>query len=130
MIEISTSQVGRSVTDCVVLHDLLVDVSRHMAGEVPGCMENTSRRLLHSYVSNIQRVEKKESSSNVGESSTSWYGLKAVTFRDSLIEVEDDEFILRNVFRLLRRANLFDHAIALLSDPRWLIKQIKACRCK
>lgn len=36
---------------------------------------------------------------------------------DVLIEAKDDGFILRNVFQSLRRANLFDRVLALLTDP-------------
>lgn len=130
MVEISTSEIGGQVRDCIAVHDMVLDLSMHLASREEYCIEETSRRVLESYVLNRYRDKDEGSSFKVGQSSRSWYGRKAEIFRDALIVTNDDGFIHGNVFRLLRSATLFDSGLALLSDPRWLMKHMKACHWK
>lgn len=130
LVQVSSSQIGGQVRDCMGLHDLVLDLSRHLASRQVDCMENTSRRVINSYLSNHFGDEYEASSSQAGLLSTSQYGRNAEIFRDALIVTDDDGFVLRNVFRLLHIAKLLDHAIALLSDPRWMVKQFNACGWK
>lgn len=112
------------------LHDLVLDLSRHLASRQVGFMEKISRGVLDSYLSYSYPYEDEGNSSGAEDPSVSWYGLESRRFRDALVAIDDDGFVLRNVFRLLHRANLVEHGIALLTDPRWLDKQFKACRRK
>lgn len=130
MVEISTCQIGGQVKDCLVLHDLLHDVARHLANEEPGCVERTSRRVIHSYLLKCYDDKHEASAESVAQSSTSSYDIHANNFHDAFLAMTDDGFILGNIFRLLRIANLFELGIALLSDPRWLAKQMQECGWK
>lgn len=127
MLEIFTSQVGTQVNEYITMHDLLVDVSRHLANEQPSCMERTSKRLIYSYVDH-QVKDKNEHS--MGRSSTSLANQTITDFVDAWLGMEDDGFALTNLFRLLHNANMFDQGFALLSEPRWLEKQLLECDAK
>lgn len=130
MVEISTCQIGGQVKDCLVLHDLLHDVARHLADEETGCVERTSRRVIHSYLQKPCDEEYQASPESVAQLSTSSYVEQANNFHDAFLAINDDGFVLSNIFRMLRIANLFDQGIALLSDPRWLAKQMHECGWK
>lgn len=98
MVEIATSQVGGRLTDFMVLHDLLIDVSPHRARNQPGCMQNTSRRVVQSYASHTLGDTDAGPAPDTWQLSTLCYGCGAENFCNDFLEVEDDGFVLRNIF--------------------------------
>lgn len=124
MVEISTSQIGTQVTEYITMHDLLIDVSRHLAKKQSKCMERTSKGVIYSYVDEHM---KETHVLTMAQSSTSVADGTAANFVNAWVDLEDDGFALTNVFHLLRNANMFELGFALLSDPRWLERQLLEC---
>lgn len=147
IIELSSLHVHGQNKRCVMLHDLFIDLARHLAGAHPRFMENTAKRVLHSYVVDRDEKENGESSVSQGGVTNTSVRKKIVskakrifrsrkhskrndallvpTFHEAWICMEDDGFALRNLFRLLRIACMYAEGIALLSDPRWIGKQMR-----
>lgn len=159
MVEISHSFADDS-RQCFGIHDLLLDMSRHLAAMDTDFMKLTSQRVLYSYVSdkhlsqygsetaqasfssslpkrkfdikNMLKIKKKENLnkaiSTVAEQRHEEH--IATIFKESWIRQGDDGFALRNLFRLLRNAELYLEGVSLLTDPRWIAKQIRTCGWK
>lgn len=71
----------------MVLHDLLLDVSRHLAGKESGMVEKTSRSVEYSYMSNCYINEESAVSRVVAQSSSSPNRKEVRSFRDRLLAI-------------------------------------------
>lgn len=102
--------------ECVTIHDLFLDVSRHLAERKEGFIKETSKRVLDSYINEHE-----------SECSMSNGGLRSF---EIFVSLDDDEFLFRNLFQLLDNAGLQEEGFSLLCDPRWLSKQMDVCKWK
>lgn len=159
----SSLQVNGQNKQYIVLHDLFIDLARHLADIQQRLMDKVAKRVLLSYVAeqNEQTIEQVFGSETVGPSSASGKKKKYIIslakrlfrrkekkeldnavsrekkganvarkFHGSWISVQDDGFALRNLFHLLHIANMNEEGIELLSDPRWITKQMNLCDWK
>lgn len=170
IVELSVSHVYGQSKRCILLHDLFVDLARHLAKEDPDCMKNTAKRVLLSYVADkIESNIEEQSASQTGNSSSTNKKTKNLMFpmlpkakrifkkrnkqnptnpsdenkkesdkilfdprkfHESWIAMEDDGYVLRNLFRLLHIGSMNAEGISLLQDPRWIAKQMDVCGWK
>lgn len=89
------------------LHDVYLEMSQAMA-EKNGTMEKWSTALLTSYAPSIA------GNTPTGDGIRKW-----------LMGVEDDGFIYRNVARLLTLGQYYEDLLGLMTDPRWVTRQLK-----
>lgn len=154
---------------CFIVHDLLLDLSRHLAEKEYGCIQQTSARVINSYVTHFHpaMMERQEARASLPPgnfssprspkfvsmlkrffSSSRDKTAKTTSqqctesnrdelllqqnkeFHESWVTLEDDGFARRNVFRLLYNAKMHDKGLALLRDPRWIVKQTLTCKWK
>lgn len=153
MIELSSLQVNNQKKRSIQLHDFFIDLARQLAERQPGLMEKVAKRILLSYLgeNNEGTIEQsfgslkagpssaaqKEKKSFISQALTFFRGCEwkkpnkvAMKFHESWISLEDDGYSLHNLFRLLDMANMNEEGIALLSDPRWIAKQMDVCGWK
>lgn len=151
LVDINMSYQGHT-RDSIIVHDLQLEMAEQLAEKQEVSISETSRRVLFSYVSDyeselvgrtidVQKVSNGSTSTeevasgkmelngfskqqSVVKTSDSMRSREEIIFHETWIALEDDEFAIKNLFRLLSLAGMHDKGFLLLSDPRWLCKQM------
>lgn len=93
------------------------------------------KRKVKMLLSRFKRIFKgKKTHANNGDEGSKSNAVQRLSnenkFVESWLNLNDDGYIFHNLFRLLHIAGLDREGVALLSNPRWIHKQLKECGWK
>lgn len=133
IMEISRLSVGGHVGNYFSVHDLFLDIAKHLAESKVGFLQTVSRRLISSYINergagsqNAVSIENTPSSSSqVHAKLECGSGEASTSFCKSWIPIPDDGFVHSNLFRLLGIGSMHGKGMALLLYPQWIAKQLE-----
>lgn len=134
IVEIFPLTCGGHTENYFIVHDLFMDVSKHLAKLHTDFEETLCRRFISSYVlEGNGRSKRHVCTGNSAPSCSQDHAIislhskgVAVSVCESWIGVSDDGFVHCNLFRLLEMARMHGDGMALLRDPRWIAMQLKS----
>eukprot|EP00178_Gracilaria_changii_P023026 TRINITY_DN68_c0_g1_i11.p1 TRINITY_DN68_c0_g1~~TRINITY_DN68_c0_g1_i11.p1 ORF type:complete len:1153 (+),score=198.74 TRINITY_DN68_c0_g1_i11:2850-6308(+) len=101
---------------CVKLHDLILDVAVHQAGE-KNETESFFQTLVHNYMAcsdgkDKSLLQRRAMSSADWETCCAWW------------KVKDDGYVRHNICRILRMGGYAGQLLWLLSQPQWIVSRL------